>query len=83
MGYASAAAVPEAFITAHDALVTQAPLRASEIVLIHAVASGVGLAAVQLVRALGAAIPFGTARGKGEARSREGARARGRMGGDE
>lgn len=65
MGYASAAAVPEAFITAHDALVTQAQLRASELVLIHAVASGVGLAAVQLVRALGA-IPFGTARGKGK-----------------
>jgi NADPH2:quinone reductase len=65
MGYADAAAVPEAFITAHDALVTQAQLRASELVLIHAVASGVGLAAVQLVRALGA-IPFGTARGKGK-----------------
>ena len=60
-----AAAVPEAFITAHDALVTQASLRASEMVLIHAVASGVGLAAVQLVRAL-AAIPFGTARGNGK-----------------
>jgi NADPH2:quinone reductase len=63
LGYAEAAAVPEAFITAHDALVTQAQLRASEAVLIHAVASGVGLAAVQLTRALGA-IPFGTARGK-------------------
>ncbi|MEO7038893.1 MAG: NAD(P)H-quinone oxidoreductase [Candidatus Elarobacter sp.] len=65
MSYIDAAAVPEAFITAHDALVTQAALRASESVLIHAVASGVGLAAVQLVRALGA-IPFGTARGAGK-----------------
>jgi putative PIG3 family NAD(P)H quinone oxidoreductase len=65
LSYVEAAAVPEAFITAHDALVTQASLRASETVLIHAVASGVGLAAVQLVRAL-AAIPFGTARGKGK-----------------
>jgi len=45
--------------------VTQAQLRASERVLIHAVASGVGLAAVQLVRAVGA-IPFGTARGEGK-----------------
>lgn len=65
LSYEQAAAVPEAFITAHDALVTQAQLRASETVLIHAVASGVGLAAVQLTRALGA-LPFGTARGKGK-----------------
>lgn len=65
LSYEQAAAVPEAFITAHDALVTQAQLRASETVLIHAVASGVGLAAVQLTRALGA-VPFGTARGKGK-----------------
>lgn len=65
LSYLEAAAVPEAFITAHDALVTQASLRASEAVLIHAVASGVGLAAVQLVRAL-AAIPYGTARGAGK-----------------
>jgi NADPH2:quinone reductase len=65
LSYAEAAAVPEAFITAHDALVTQAELRASESVLIHAVASGVGLAAVQLTRALGA-IPFGTARRQGK-----------------
>ena len=65
LSYEQAASVPEAFITAHDALVTQAQLRASETVLIHAVASGVGLAALQLTRALGA-IPFGTARGKGK-----------------
>src|ERR671917_352635 len=49
-----AAAVPEAFITAHDALVSQAAVRASEVVLIHAVGSGVGLAAAQVTRALGA-----------------------------
>jgi len=63
LSYTEAAAIPEAFITAHDALVTQAQVRASETVLIHAVGSGVGLAAVQLTRAIGA-IPFGTARGK-------------------
>src|SRR5207248_1321979 len=51
----------EAFITAHDALWIQAGLRPCESVLIHAVGSGVGLAAVQLVRAL-EAVPFGTAR---------------------
>src|SRR5437868_10804568 len=58
-----AAAIPEAFITAHDALWIQAGLRPSELVLIHAVGSGVGLAAVELVRAMGA-IPFGTSRSK-------------------
>lgn len=61
LGWEEAAAVPEAFITAHDALVTQAALRAGERVLVHAVGSGVGLAAVQLIRAfLGRS--FGTAR---------------------
>jgi len=61
IGWREAAAVPEAFITAHDAMVTQAGLVAGETVLIHAVASGVGLAGVQLARAWGA-IPFGTSR---------------------
>jgi NADPH:quinone reductase len=61
LSWTEAAAVPEAFITAHDALVTQAEVRPSERVLIHAVGSGVGLAALQLARAAGA-IPFGDAR---------------------
>lgn len=61
MSWTDAAAVPEAFITAHDALVTLAGMRRGETVLIHAVGSGVGLAAVQLVRALGG-VAFGTAR---------------------
>ena len=61
LDWIEAAAVPEAFITAHDALVSQAAVRIAERVLIHAVGSGVGLAAVQLARALGAA-PFGTSR---------------------
>lgn len=56
-----AAAVPEAFITAHDALVTIATIREGEAVLIHAVGSGVGIAAVQLVRAFKGRA-FGTAR---------------------
>jgi NADPH:quinone reductase-like Zn-dependent oxidoreductase len=63
LSWTEAAAVPEAFITVDDALVTQAGVRASESVLVHAVGSGVGLAAVQLARAVGA-IPFGTARTK-------------------
>ena len=61
LSWAEAAAVPEAFLTAHDALWVQAGLVAGERVLIHAVGSGVGLAAVQLVRAKGA-IPYGTSR---------------------
>ena len=61
LDWPQAGAIPEVFITAHDALWKQAQLRAGETVLIHALGSGVGLAAVQLVRALGA-IPYGTAR---------------------
>lgn len=57
-----AAAVPEVFITAHDALFTQAGLRMGERVLVHAVGSGVGTAAVQLARAAGAGAVYGTAR---------------------
>jgi NADPH:quinone reductase-like Zn-dependent oxidoreductase len=53
--------VPEAFITAHDALVVQARVQRGESVLIHAVGSGVGLASVQ-VAAAWSATPFGTAR---------------------
>jgi NADPH:quinone reductase len=61
LSWEHAAAIPEAFITAHDALWIQAALRPNERVLIHAVGSGVGLAAVQLAGVLGA-IPFGTSR---------------------
>ena len=55
-----AGAIPEVFITAFDAL-QQAEFKAGENVLIHAVGSGVGLAATQLVRALGGRA-FGTSR---------------------
>ncbi len=60
MDDAQAAAIPEAFITAFDAL-QQAGLRPNEHVLIHAVTSGVGTAGVQLARALGANV-IGTGR---------------------
>jgi NADPH:quinone reductase-like Zn-dependent oxidoreductase len=49
-----AAALPEAGITAHDALITQCGLREGERVLIHAVGSGVGTTAVQIAAAVGA-----------------------------
>ncbi len=61
LSWTDAAAIPEAFITAHDALVTQGAMRSGDTVLIHAVASGVGLAGVQLARAWGATA-FGTTR---------------------
>jgi NADPH2:quinone reductase len=61
LDFIEAAAVPEAFITAHDALFTQAGLKVGETVLIHAVGSGVGLAGLQLAKAAGA-IVFGTSR---------------------
>jgi NADPH:quinone reductase-like Zn-dependent oxidoreductase len=60
MAWSDAGAVPEAFITAHDAL-RQARARPGDAVLVHAVGSGVGLAAVQLARAF-AMTPYGTAR---------------------
>lgn len=58
--WSTAGAIPEVFITAFDAL-QQAGFKAEENVLIHAVGSGVGLAATQLVRALGGRA-FGTSR---------------------
>lgn len=61
LSWTDAGAIPEAFITAHDALVTQGRMGTGDRVLIHAVGSGVGLAAVQVARAFGA-IPFGTSR---------------------
>ncbi len=48
------AAIPEAFLTASEALFTLAALRPAETILIHAAAGGVGSAAVQLAKALGA-----------------------------
>lgn len=61
LSFTEAAAVPEAFITAHDAIFTLGDLKKSEILLIHAVGSGVGLAALQLAKAKGAFV-IGTSR---------------------
>jgi NADPH2:quinone reductase len=60
MAFEDAAAVPEAFITAYDAMM-QANLRAGEVMLVSACGSGVGTAAIQLARAIGAT-SVGTAR---------------------
>jgi NADPH2:quinone reductase len=61
--FVQAAAIPEAFVTAYDAMVSQAGLAAGDTVLVHAVGSGVGTAAVQIARAIGAKV-IGTARTK-------------------
>ena len=61
LDFEQAAGIPEAFMTAHDALFTQAGLQMGERVLIHAVGSGVGTAATQLAHAAGATT-FGTSR---------------------
>ena len=49
-----AGAIPEVYMTAYDAVFLQAGLRRGETLLIHAVGSGVGTAAVQLARRAGA-----------------------------
>src|SRR5690606_20606264 len=54
VGLPDAAAIPEVFVTAYDALVLQGGLTAGGWALVHAGASGVGTAAIQLVRAVGA-----------------------------
>ena len=89
-----AAAVPEAFITAHDAVSTQAGLRPGETLLVHGAAGGVGSAAVQIGVSMGARV-LGTVRdgpgrrgrglagrrgGAGRGFSGAGARADGRRG---
>jgi NADPH:quinone reductase len=51
-----AGGVPEVFTTAHDAVFTQAGLRAGERLLVHGAAGGVGTAAVQLGAAAGAQV---------------------------
>jgi putative PIG3 family NAD(P)H quinone oxidoreductase len=57
----TAGGVPEVFVTAHDALVTQAGMHEGEVLLVQAVGSGVGTAALQLGRATGCRV-VGTAR---------------------
>ena len=63
LSFVEAAAIPEAFITAHDAIFTNGDLQPNETLLIHAVGSGVGLAALQLAKAKNIKT-FGTSRTK-------------------
>ena len=61
LSWPEAAAIPEAFLTAWDALTTRGRLQKGERVLLHAAASGVGTAAIQIARHLGA-VTVGTSR---------------------
>lgn len=61
LDWVTAGAVPEVFVTAHDAMITQGGLRSGQTVLVHAIGSGVGTAALQLAHAVGARV-VGTTR---------------------
>ncbi len=61
LDFDAAAAIPEAFITAHDALLAQGRLKPGQTVLIHAAGSGVGTAALQIAHTMGCRV-FGTSR---------------------
>jgi len=61
LSFEGAAAIPEAFLTAYDALFVLAQLGPGETVLIHAVGSGVGTALLQLARLAGC-VTIGTSR---------------------
>jgi NADPH:quinone reductase len=54
LDWVAAGGLPEVFTTAHDALFTQAALRSGDRLLVHGAAGGVGTAAIQLARAVGA-----------------------------
>ena len=65
MDFADAAAIPEVFLTAYDAMFEQLDLAAGETVLIHAAGSGVGTAAIQLAHVAGVR-SIGTSRTEGK-----------------
>ncbi len=62
-----AAAIPEVFLTAWDALVLQGGLSSGRWALVHAGASGVGTAAIQIAKAIGARIAVTCSAGKAQA----------------
>ncbi|BAN04170.1 NAD(P)H-quinone oxidoreductase [Ilumatobacter coccineus] len=64
---ADAAAIPEVFLTAWDALVVQGGLTSGRWALVHAGASGVGTAGIQIAKAIGARIAVTCSAGKADA----------------
>jgi putative PIG3 family NAD(P)H quinone oxidoreductase len=67
MSWTDAAAIPEVFITAWDALVVQGGLTSGRWAMVHAGASGVGTAAIQICRAIGARVIVTCSAGKVQA----------------
>ncbi|MEJ5255178.1 MAG: NAD(P)H-quinone oxidoreductase [Acidimicrobiales bacterium] len=61
---ADAAAIPEVWITAYDALVLQGGLTSGRTALVHAGGSGVGTAAIQIAKAIGARVIVTASAGK-------------------
>ncbi len=66
MSFEQAAAIPEVFLTAHQAIHWLADLQSGERILIHAGASGVGTAAIQLAKHIGTEIIVTASSGKHE-----------------
>ncbi len=64
MSFEEAAAIPEVFLTAHQAIHWLADLQPNEQILIHAGASGVGTAAIQLAKQIGAEVIVTASAGK-------------------
>ena len=62
LSYAEAAAIPNVFITAHDALVSNAQVQKGDTVLVTAASSGIGTAAIQLAKFFGAEKVFASTR---------------------
>ncbi|KDQ62036.1 hypothetical protein JAAARDRAFT_54076 [Jaapia argillacea MUCL 33604] len=61
LSWVEAASIPENFLTAFQALVLTADVKAGDDVMIHAGASGVGIAAIQMARSYGARHVIATA----------------------
>jgi len=64
VGVADAAAIPEVFLTAWDALVVQGGLTSGRWALVHAGASGVGTASIQIAKSVGARVAVTSSSGK-------------------
>ena len=66
MSWVEAAAIPNVFVTAHDAMVTHGGVTPDSTVLINAASSGIGTASIQIARFIGAAKIIGLSRTAGK-----------------
>ena len=65
LSFEEAASIPEAFMTAYDAIFPQLGLKLGESLLVHAIGSGVGIAALQLAKLAGCKV-YGTSSSQGK-----------------